>query len=56
MNKVEEIIYIDCLGEDRKLHKCEPHSDKTYCGINVIKKKLTDKDRIEHYSCYECTY
>jgi hypothetical protein len=29
---------IGCIGEDRKLHLCEPHNNSTYCGVTVLKK------------------
>ena len=35
-----EVYYIDCIGIDRKRHVCEPHANKTLCGIDILKKKI----------------
>lgn len=48
--------YIRCIGADRKLHTCEPHSNKTKCGLAILNKKPSKKDMIDKFSCYECTY
>lgn len=47
---------ISCLGEDRKLHVCFPWDKITKCGVKIIKKDLTDEERVKYFSCYECTY
>lgn len=48
--------YIEVMGVDRLQHVALPWENKTFCGVKIASKKVTDKDRIEHYSCYECTY
>ena len=47
---------IDCIGNDRLRHVCNPWNKKTKCGVKVIKKKVTKQDILNHYGCYECTY
>ena len=51
----EEKIFIKCLGKDDKIHVCEPHSEKTLCGVSIKRKKLCKKD-FQKYSCYKCSY
>ena len=46
--------YYQCIGIDNKIHECEPHEDKTYCGIKIKSKKLRIKDITDRYYCYEC--
>lgn len=49
--------FIRCIGVDDKFHICKPNEDKTFCGIDVKRKKLSPKDYGNgRYSCYECTY
>lgn len=45
-----------CIGEDRRIHVCEPHKDQTECGIKVIKKDVSDTEFGKLFSCWECTY
>lgn len=47
--------YNKCIGEDGKQHICYPWSDKCYCGVAVIRKKLL-RDDWKRLSCYECTF
>ena len=42
------------VGEDRKVHLSDLTTNKTKCGVNIIKNYVSDKDSL--YSCYECTY
>lgn len=49
-------VWIDCIGEDFKLHICKPNEKVCKCGIKVKNKKLQDKDYEKYYSCYECSY
>lgn len=49
--------FIRCIGVDDKFHICKPDEYKTFCGIDVKRKKLSPKDYGNgRYSCYECTY
>jgi len=50
-----EIIFIQCVGIDNKIHACKPHDKIAKCGIRILRKKLSDKDH-EKFNCYECTY
>lgn len=52
---MEDKIYIDCIGVDRKIHVCEPHKNTCKCGVKVLDKKVLNVDKYR-YSCYECTY
>ena len=47
---------IDCVGVDRRLHKCYAWSSTTKCGVKVLRKKLLINDISNLFSCYECTY
>lgn len=44
-----------CLGEDFKIHLCEPHKDVTLCGVKIRSKSVEDSS-VKRFSCYECTY
>jgi 2C-methyl-D-erythritol 2,4-cyclodiphosphate synthase len=57
LKTTNENYYIDCIGVDRKRHVCEPDKNVAICGVKILKKKVTDRDReLFPYSCYECTY
>jgi hypothetical protein len=51
-----EKFYIPCVGVDEKIHVCEAHKTTTKCGVKVISKEVTPKDRTNYFSCYECTF
>jgi hypothetical protein len=50
----EDTLYILCIGKDNNIHRCEPHSDKCYCGIPVQRKFTNEKDFASKYWCGEC--
>jgi hypothetical protein len=56
LDPVDDPEYFEYIGEDRKIHLCKPHEDTCYCGVKVLRKKVTYNDREKLYSCYECTY
>jgi len=45
-----------CVGKDRLIHMCRADSDKTLCGVDVLKKKPTPKELSNFMSCYKCTF
>lgn len=46
---------IVCIGNDTKLHFCNPASDKTLCDINVKSKKIGKLDNsFKRFFCGEC--
>ena len=47
---------IECIGNDKLRHVCNPWNSKTKCGVKVVKKDVTTQDRLKHFGCYECTY
>lgn len=47
---------IPCIGQDRKVHVCTADATHTKCGVKVILKKVSTRDRTMLFSCYECTY
>jgi hypothetical protein len=49
-------VLIHCIGVDKKIHYCEPHSDKTICGVKVSRKKILSHDYEIFYWCCECDY
>jgi len=49
-------VLIHCIGVDKKIHYCEPHSDKTICGVKVSRKKILSHDYELFYWCCECDY
>lgn len=51
-----ERILIQCIGVDRKIHVCEPHKDKTDCGVKVLRKEVYEQDYNKMFSCWQCTY
>ena len=63
LNNAQELLsdYVDrvlihCIGIDKKIHYCEPHSNKTICGVQVLRKKILSHDYEIFYSCCECDY
>lgn len=48
--------YIEVIGVDNLQHVALPWSETTACGLKIKSKKVTNQDRINHLSCYECTY
>lgn len=46
---------IDCIGIDRKQHRCYRWADVTLCGVKVLRKKYLKYDW-QLFSCYPCTY
>lgn len=50
-----ELLFVDCVGVDNRQHVCEPHKEKTKCGIKIKRKKLLRDDWML-FNCYECTY
>lgn len=46
--------YVECIGVDDLIHICEPHKDKTICGIKVKRKKMLRDDFVVRYSCGGC--
>jgi hypothetical protein len=54
--KMNNIIYITCIGIDEKLHECEPHKNTCKCGVVVKNKKISLYDYFKRYSCYECKF
>lgn len=53
---MEQKKYIRCIGKDEKIHICEVNEIKTKCGVDIRRKKITQKDEEKRYSCYACTY
>lgn len=48
--------YFRVIGVDRKIHVSDLHGNKCECGVEILKKYVTEKDYSELFSCYECTF
>lgn len=47
---------IKCIGNDEKIHLCEPDKNETKCGKQIKSKKVKPQDYSKKFSCYECSY
>lgn len=51
--------YFRVIGVDRKIHVSDLQTNKCKCGVDILRKYVTEKDysgKDMKYSCYECTY
>lgn len=53
LNAKQDIFYV--IGEDRKIHTSNLHTNKTTCGKRIIQKYVSRIDYNKYFSCYECT-
>lgn len=48
--------YFRVIGVDRKIHISDLQNNKCKCGVEILRKYVTEKDYSDFFSCYECTF